>query len=78
MAEHATSETVSIDVPAVDGAQVGEAVDMVEQLVEKYGITPVDADALFNGMVAIYIRQRVVFRDRAPATCSLADCMGKA
>jgi len=78
MAEQPTKETVSIDVPEVSGPEVGAAVDMVEHLVEKYGISAVDADALFNGMVAIYIRQRVVFGDRAPATCSLADCMGKA
>ena len=78
MGQSTKKEIVSINVPDVGGAEVGAAIDMVEQLVEKYGISPVDADALFNGMVAIYIRQRVVFRDRAPAVCSLAECMGGA
>lgn len=74
MSDTQSKTIISIDVPEVSGEEVGEAIDMVEQLVDKYGINPVDADALFNGMVAIYIRQRTVFRDREPSTCSLADC----
>jgi hypothetical protein len=69
MADDATQEKISIDVPAVTGEEAAEAIDLVEHLVEKYGITPVDADAIFNGMVAIYIRQRAVHGDRQPSYC---------
>jgi hypothetical protein len=44
----------------------------VEHLIEKYGISTVDADALFNGMVAIYVRMRMLHSDRPPAQCLCA------
>jgi len=69
--------TITITVPAVDGAAVGDAMDLVEQVVERYEINPVDADALFNAMVAIYIRQRAVYGDRPPSVCSFATCMAE-
>ena len=70
------SERVSIEVPAVSGEEVGNAIDLVEDLLRKYGIDAVDADALFNGMVAIYLRQRAVYGDRQPTQCSFAVCVG--
>lgn len=66
----ADREEISISVPKVSGQEVAEATDLVEHLVDKYGIPTVDADALFNAMVAIYIRQRDVYGDRQPSMCA--------
>jgi len=75
MKERGTGETIMICVPGVGGDEVGQAIDLVEHLVEKYHISQVDADALFNSMVAIYVRQRAVYGDRQPATCSHTECL---
>jgi predicted nucleic acid-binding protein len=68
-----TKETISITVPEVDGQAAAEATDLMADLVERYKISGVDADALFNACVAIYVRGRVVTGDRAPTPhCSTA------
>jgi hypothetical protein len=66
------SELVSIKVPEVSGEEVLAASDLVEQLVEKYKISAVDTDALFNAMVSIFVRDRIVYGDRKPNVCSLS------
>lgn len=68
-------EFVSITVPAVGGTEATEATDLVESLAEKYGISTRDTDALFNAMVAVYIRGRMVYGDRSPAMCSFGACV---
>ena len=69
-------ETVTITVPQVDGTAAAEATDLLEHLVERYKISGVDADALFNACVAIYLRGRAALGDRPPSSCSLADGCG--
>jgi hypothetical protein len=72
MTEREPSDRVDITVPEVSGKEAADATDLVEHLVEKYKISTVDADALFNAMVSIFIRGRMVYGDRQPAVCSLA------
>ena len=72
MAEKSASDRIDISVPEVSGKEAAAATDLVEHLVEKYKISTVDADALFNAMVSIFIRGRMVYGDRQPTVCSLA------
>lgn len=67
-------QQVTITVPEVSGAEVDEATDLVMQVVQKYGISDTDADALFNGMIAMFVRQRMVYGDRRPSVCSSWAC----
>jgi hypothetical protein len=76
MAERDPSDRIDIKVPEVSGEEAADATDLVEHLVEKYKISTVDADALFNAMVSIYIRGRMVYGDRQPTVCSLATFCG--
>jgi len=69
-------ETTTITVPEVGGTAAAEATDLLEHLVERYKISRVDADALFNACVAVYVRGRMVMGDRPPSRCSLADGCG--
>ena len=66
------SELVSIKVPEVSGDEVLAASELVEHLVEKYRISTLDVDALFNAMVSIFVRNRIVYGDRKPNVCSLS------
>lgn len=66
------SEMVSIKVPEVSGEEVLAASELVEHLVEKYKISTLDVDALFNAMVSIFVRNRVIYGDRKPNICSLS------
>ncbi len=68
-----TKETLSINVPEVDGQAAAEATDLMADLLERYKISQKDADALFNACAAIYVRGRMVTGDRAPTPhCSAA------
>ena len=71
-----SDNNVQISVPEVSGEDAASAIDLVDDLIKRYSINRVDADALFNGMVAIYIRQRLAQGDRPPARCSFAECGG--
>lgn len=44
------------DAPLIPPEHAQIAADMVEQLREKYGITEEDMNALFNGMVMVFVR----------------------
>lgn len=66
------SELVTIKVPEVSGEEVLAASELVEHLLEKYQISAVDTDALFNAMISIFVRNRVVYGDRKPNICSLS------
>ncbi len=66
------SELVSIKVPEVSGEEVLAASELVEHLVEKYRISATDTDALFNAMISIFVRNRIVYGDRKPSLCSLS------
>jgi hypothetical protein len=72
MSEQKPDEIVTITVPSVSGTDAATATDLVEDLVQRYEITAVDADALFNACVSIYVRGRMVYGDRPPSVCSLA------
>ena len=63
---------ITITVPRVTGEQVDQATDMVEQLIEKYSLSQADADALFESMVMVFIRTRMIYGDRKPSICSMA------
>ena len=65
-------ERVSIDVPKVTGSQAEESSDVLEQLVAKYQLSDEDSGALFNAIVALYIRGRMVYGDRQPSVCGVA------
>lgn len=65
-----TQEQVMLEMPKVSGEEAAEATDLVEHLLEKYKVNSVDADALFNAMVAVYIRNRIVYGDRKPDFCA--------
>ena len=62
---------VTIEVPRVSGDRAEESTELVERLVKQYGLSTRDTDALFNAMVAIYIRGRMVYGDREPGGCEL-------
>ncbi len=70
-------ERVTIEVPRVTGDQAGDCSELVERLVDKYDMSTADTDALFNAMVAIYIRGRMVYGDRQPSVCSLGAACHK-
>jgi hypothetical protein len=74
MAHSESSSTVTIPVPSVSGEEAAAATDLVERLVDKYHLSADDTDALFGGMVAIFVRSRMVYGDRQPTVCSLAGC----
>jgi hypothetical protein len=77
MAPIEPSELTTIRVHQVSGQEAAEATDLVEHLIEKYTLTPLDTDALFNAMVAIFIRARMIYGDRQPSSCSLSDVLGR-
>lgn len=64
---------VSIEVPEVSSDEVDEATDLVESIAAKYTMAERDINALFNAMVAIYVRNRLVYGDREPKVCG-ASC----
>jgi hypothetical protein len=64
----------TIAVPEVSGEEAAQATDLVQSLVDRYGISTTDVDGLFNAMVAVYIRARMVHGDRQPTFCSLITC----
>ena len=66
-------ERVSIDVPKINGSQAEESSDVLDALVAKYKLTDEDSESLFNAIVALYIRGRMVYGDRQPTTCGVAD-----
>lgn len=66
MSKEAAPDKIEITVPAVTGEDVASAVDMVDDLVKKYGISQVDADALFGAMVTMYVRERAIRGDSPP------------
>lgn len=59
--EHKKEVTrITIEVPRVSGDRAEQASEMVERLVEQYSLGTRDTNDLFNAMVAIYIRGRMV------------------
>ena len=70
-------ERVSIDVPRVTGTQAEESSDLVERMTQKYALSEDDTNALFNAVVAIYIRGRMVYGDRQPSVCSFSTSDAK-
>ena len=75
--EENARDVVTISVPSVSGEEAAVATDLIEHLLEKYKISMVDADALTNAMAAIYIRGRIVHKDRPPSRCSFAGCLAE-
>jgi len=71
------AERVTIDVPHVSGSRAEESSELVERLVDQYGLSAQDTNSLFNAMVAIYIRGRMVFGDRQPSVCGFAAACHK-
>jgi hypothetical protein len=69
------AETVTIAVPKVSGEEAAAATDLVEHLVEKYSLSTVDADTLFNAMVTIFVRGKIACGDQQPSRCSLGDLL---
>ena len=65
-------ESVSITVPQVSGEQVDQATDRVEEIIDKYSMSQADADTLFESMVKVFIRTRMIYGDREPQICSMA------
>ena len=71
-------DKTTITVPKVSGDQAEQSTELVEQMIKKYKMNQADAGALFQGMVAIYIRGRMVYGDRQPTFCSFgAACSGE-
>lgn len=67
---------VSIEVPEVSSDEVNEATDLVEKIAAKYEMDEQDVNAMFNAMIAIYLRNRVVYGDRQPKVCGASCAVG--
>ncbi len=63
---------ITITVPKITGEEADKATDLVEQLVDQYTLSPADTDALFQAMVTVFIRDRMIYGDRKPSVCSFA------
>ncbi len=63
---------ITITVPNITGEEADKATDRVEQLVDQYTLSPADTDALFQAMVTVFIRGRMIYGDRKPSICSCA------
>ena len=70
-------ERVSIDVPRVTGSQAEESSELLEKLVAKYRLSDADSETLFNAVVALSIRGRMVYGDRQPGVCGVAAALGE-
>ena len=75
MASERAEQTV-ITVPSVSGEEAARAIDLVEELKAKHGLSTADLDQLFGAVVAIYIRERLVHGDRQPSYCGFAGLCG--
>lgn len=73
----APEKKTTLEVPEVSGEEVTEATELVEGLTEKYKMSAKDTDIMFNAMVAIYIRNRIIYGDEGPKTCSSACSVGE-
>jgi hypothetical protein len=68
---------VSINVPEVTSDEVEEATELVETIADKYKMAEKDINAMFNAMVAIYVRNRTVYGDRKPTICGSSCAVGE-
>jgi len=67
---------ISIEVPEVSSDEVNDATDLVESIAARYEIDEQDVNAMFNAMIAIYLRNRVVYGDREPKVCEASCAVG--
>ena len=66
---------VSIEVPEVSSDEVNEATDLVESIAAKYEMDEKDVNVMFNAMIAIYLRNRIVYGDRGPKVCGASGAV---
>lgn len=74
--EQTPEEKVELSVPKVGAKEAGEAIDVIETLTDKYGMSGPDVQAMFNASVAVYLRERITFGDRPREVCSAAGQCG--
>ncbi len=67
------SDTVNVNLPKVSAEVATNAMDKIDELRERCGLSEADIGLLYEASVTIFLRERTVMGDRIPEKCEHAS-----